>query len=210
MPWLETAGDCEWLPAWLVSLLRRVLGLRASPRLLVAVCSAQLVVLVVGMFQQMNRTECQIAVPAGGPVVVECDTCIHRTLTLRGFTVNLAGAVIICSGIAAVLFRNQRLLAIYSTCMLFFSGVIGLVAVITSLEGPMLEVAVSSISSLDEECIEIGEKMLENAHDHASLAALGCLIDALGAVLAIRSKELFSYEEIASNHAEVTRAQSEL
>jgi hypothetical protein len=143
-------------------------------------------------------------------VVVECDTCIHRTLTLRGFTVNLAGAVIICSGIAAVLFRNQRLLAIYSTCMLFFSGVIGLVAVITSLEGPMLEVAVSSISSLDEECIEIGEKMLENAHDHASLAALGCLIDALGAVLAIRSKELFSYEEIASNHAEVTRAQSEL
>lgn len=73
-----------------------------------------------------------------------------------------------------------------------------------------LQVAVSGISALDEECIEIGEKMLESARQHASLASLGCLVDALGAVLAIRSKELFSYEEIASNHAEVTRAQSVL
>ena len=141
MPWLETVGECEWLPPWVLIAVRRVIGLRASPRLLVGVCTAQLVVLVIGMVQQLNRTECQIAVPAGGPVVVECDTCIHRTLTLRGFAVNVAGAGIICSGIAAVAFRNQRLLAVYSTCMLFFAGVIGLVAVITALEGPMLEVS---------------------------------------------------------------------
>lgn len=73
--------------------------------------------------------------------MIECDTCIHRTLTLRGLAVNGAGGGIICSGIAAVVWRNQRLLAIYSTCMLFFAGVIGLVAVITALEGPMLEVS---------------------------------------------------------------------
>ena len=40
-----------------------------------------------------------------------------------------------------------------------------------------------------------------------SLASLSCVVDTAGAVLAIRSKELFSYEEIASQHAEATAAQ---
>ena len=207
MPWIESA-QCEWVPDWLRVGFLRVFGLRASPKLLVGVCSIQLFVLLMGMLQQINRIECRIAVPAGGPVVVECDTCVHRSLTPRAMIIHLGGIGIIGSGICAVVYRDQRLLSIYGSAMLFFSLVVGLVAMITALEGPVLEVAVSGISQLDDECIELGERMLRNARDHATLASLGCLVDTMGAVLAIRSKELFSYEEIASQHAEVNAAQA--
>ena len=39
--------------------------------------------------------------------------------------------------------------------------------------------------------------------ERAALAALGCLVDSAGALLAIRSKELFSYEEISAQHQAV-------
>ena len=55
--------------------------------------------------------------------------------------------------------------------------------------------------------MQLAEEMLASARDHTTLASLGCLVDTAGAGLAIRSKELFSYEEIASQHAEVQRAQ---
>jgi len=129
-------------------------------------------------------------------------------MTLRSFFIHLGGVAIIGCGICAVIYREQRLLSIYGSAMLFFSLVVGLIAMVTALEGPVLEVAVSGISQLDDECIELGERMLANARGHATLAALGCLVDTMGAVLAIRSKELFSYEEIASQHAEVNAAQA--
>lgn len=74
------------------------------------------------------------------------------------------------------------------TTMLFFSLIVGLTALLTSLEAPVLEVAVASVSTIDEGCVELAEEMLANARDHATLASLACTIDALGAVLAIRSK----------------------
>ena len=92
--------------------------------------------------------------------------------------------------------------------MLFFSLIIGMTAMLTALEAPVLEVAVSGVSELDEGCLELAEEMLSSARDHTSLASLGCVVDTAGAVLAIRSKELFSYEEIASQHAEVNAAQT--
>jgi hypothetical protein len=64
-----------------------------------------------------------------------------------------------------------------------------------------------SVSSLDDTCVELAEQMLANARDHATLASLGCFVDTCGAIFAVRSKELFNYEEIASQHAEVSRAQ---
>ena len=208
MPWLETVGECSWIPPWVFEGIYRLTGLRASPRLLVLICSIQLTVLLLGMFQQIDRYDCHVIVPAGGTVVVECDTCTHRTLTLKAALLHLSGASIILCGLGAVFWRNQQLLAIYGMSMLFFSFMVGLVAILTALEGPVLEVAVSSISELDAECIEWGERMLASARDHAFLASLGCLVDTLGAVLAIRSKELFAYEDIAAQHAEVSNAQS--
>ena len=52
--------------------------------------------------------------------------------------------------------------------------------------------------------------MVRSARNHANLNAIACLVDTTGAILAIRSKELFGYEEIASAHAEVARASSGL
>ena len=205
MPWIESS--ISYLPPECVTLLARLASLRASPKLLVGVCCTQLVVLLVGVLQQLNRVECAIAVPSGGPVVVECESCRRKSITSRGFILHLGGAGVIACGLLAVKWRDSRLLYIYGSAMLFFSLVIGLTAMLTALEAPVLEVAVSGVSVLDEGCMQLAEEMLASARDHTTLASLGCLVDTAGAVLAIRSKELFSYEEIASQHAEVQRAQ---
>ena len=205
MPWIENVESI--LPEWAIKFLGRLGSLRASPKLLVGVCCTQFVVLLWGLLQQMNRVECAIAVPTGGPVVVECDTCRHRSVSMRAAMLHLCGGGVIACGILAVRWRDSRLLYIYGTSMLFFSLVVGLTAMLTALEAPVLEVAVSGVSELDEGCGELAEEMLASARDHTTLASLGCIVDTAGAVLAIRSKELFNYEEIASQHAEVSAAQ---
>lgn len=211
MPWLESDALARAvstiLPERLVAFVGKFSSLRASPKLLVMVCACQFAVLIIGLLQQMWRVECSIAVPTGGPVVVECDTCRRKSVTMRGGILQLGGACVIACGILAVHWRDARLLYIYGTSMLFFSLVIGLTAMLTALEAPVLEVAVSGVSELDEGCMELAEEMLTSARDHTTLASLGCVVDTAGALLAIRSKELFSYEEIASQHAEVTNAQ---
>jgi len=184
------------------------MSLRATPKFLVGVCSVQLLILAASVLHQASHTECSIAVPQVGPVVVECETCQRKGLTIRSFVLATIGTAVIVCGILAVYLREGRLLYIYGTTMLFFSLIVGLTALLTSLEAPVLEVAVASVSTIDEGCVELAEEMLANARDHATLASLACTIDALGAVLAIRSKELFSYEEIASQHAEVRQAQT--
>ena len=90
--------------------------------------------------------------------------------------------------------------------MLLFSLIIGMVAMLTALEAPMLEVAVGGISDLDDGCVERATAMLQSARDHATLDSVACLVDTVGAILAIRSRELFNYEEIASAHAEISAA----
>ena len=69
-----------------------------------------------------------------------------------------------------------------------------------------LQVAVEGLR--DETCLEMASNMMFGARDHAALASVGCLVDTLGAVLAIRSKELFTYEEISAQHAAVASAQT--
>lgn len=204
MPWLESTDVFEkYVPPPILKAWRYLWGLRASPKLLVAVCILQLLVLMVGMLQQLNRTECAIAVPVNAPVTVECDTCRHVSISMRGVLINVGGAAVIGCGILAVAWRDQRLLYVYGSTMLFFALIIGLTAMLTALEAPVLEVAVSGVSTLDDDCIDLAESMLTSARHHAQLASLGCLVDTAGAILAIRSRELFSYEEIASQHAEV-------
>lgn len=206
MPWLESASTI--LPPWLVNVIAKAGSLRASPKLLVGVCGAQFVVLSIGLLQQFNRIECSVAVKGGEPVVVACDTCRRNGITGRSLLLHAGGAAVIGCGLLAVQRRDSRLLYVYGTVMLFFSMVIGMTAMLTALEAPMLEIAVAGVSELDESCVQLAEEMLSSARDHTSLASLGCIVDMAGAVFAIRSKELFSYEEIASQHAEVSNAQA--
>lgn len=208
MPWLELESSeyFKAVPPCCLSLFSRVISLRSSPKLLVAVCGLQMLVLLVGLLQQLGRVECSIAVPSGGPVEVECDTCHERGLSLRTFLLHVGGAVVIGTGLLAVHWRNQQLLYVYGTVMLFFSVVVGLTAMLTALETPVLEVAVENISPLDEACYAQAEIMLQTVRDHTTLTSLACLVDTFGALFAIRSRELFGYEEIATAHAEIARA----
>lgn len=204
MPWFDAPSWPIVEQAWRAA--RPLLSLRASPRLLVGVCCLQLLVLLWGLLQQLSRTECAISVPPGGPVVIECETCRTVGLSMRSLFMNAIGSGLIGSGLLAVKWRDQRLLHLYGSTMLFFALVIGLTAVLTALEAPVLEVAVDSVS--DPACLAMATTMMDGARDHTTLASLGCLVDTAGAIFAIRSKELFNYEEIASQHAEVARAQT--
>lgn len=191
-----------------VHALRWLLGIRASPRLLTGVCVVQFVVLLAGVLQQLSRAECAIALPTGGPVVIDCDSCRRVGLTSRAFLLNLIGAGVIGVGLLAVHRRDGALLYYYGSAMIFFSFVIGLTAVLTALETPVLEVAVEGVTQDDGACLEMASAMMYGARDHATLAALGCAVDTAGAVLAIRSRELFNYEEISAQHAAVATAQT--
>ena len=195
------------IPAQCLIAASRLASLRASPKLLVGVCCLQLAVLIFGMLQQIGSVECAIAVPTSGPVEIDCDSCHRRTVTLRSAVLHAGGAAVIACGLFAVKLREPKMLYIYGTAMLFFALVIGLTAMLTSLEAPVLEMAVSGVSRFDQDCSALADEMLTSARDHTTLASLGCIVDTLGAVLAIRSRELFTYEDIASQHAEVTAAQ---
>jgi hypothetical protein len=209
MAWMESGHLPPWLEAIIDhfnSLQRTYCGLRASPRLLVSLCFIQFAVLIIGLLQQMRRVECAVAVPISGSVIIECDTCHDVYVSARSIFLHMLGGGVIGCGLLAVHWRHQYLLYIYGSCMLFFSLVIGLTAMLTALEEPMLELAASNVDGVDEICLQQAVDMLNGARDHATLAALGCLVDTAGAIFAIRSKELFNYEEIASKHAEIVRS----
>ena len=205
MVWLSVkaspagTGVCQPL----IALARELVGLRASPRLLVVICILQEVVLVVGTWMQVGRTECTVQLPAVGPMVIDCDTCHKLGMTWRNWSMLLIGSGVIATGLIAVLKHDQRLLFIYGTCMLLFAFMVGLTAVLTALETPVLEIAVEGVTE-DSACLETAAAMMFGARGHAAVASLGCMCDAAGAVLAIRSKELFAYEDISAQHSEAS------
>lgn len=159
----------------------------------------QAFVLLLSAMQQVGRAECAVSLPSNGPVQVLCDTCARLGLTMRSFIMYGGSATVIGIGVLAVLRRDKSLLLVYGSCMLFFAFVVGLTAALTALEAPVLEVAIEGVS--EDECLEMANAMMQGARDHAALAGLACVVNAAGALLAIRSKELFAYEEILGHHA---------
>ena len=187
-----------------LGLSRQILGLRASPRLLVIICCVQAVVLLAGTLMQIGRADCAATLPDSGPMVIDCDSCRRLGLTFRGGAMFLFGLGVISTGLIAVWKRDQRLIFVYGSTMVFFAFVVGLTAVLTALESPVLEVAVEGVAE-DAECLEMAYSMMFGVRGHAALAVIGCMVDTAGAVLAIRSKELFTYEEISAQHAAASR-----
>ena len=185
--------------------LRPLAGLRASPRLLLGVCGLQAFILVAGAFMQLGRAECTITLPSSGPIMVDCDSCRQRGLGWRQFLLFLLGGGVIGCGVLAVQRRDQQLVFIYGSAMIVFAFAVGLTAVLTALETPVLEVAVDGVT--EPECLQMAYSMMFGAKDHATFAGLGCIVDSAGALLAIRSKELFQYEEISAQHAQVRGSQ---
>jgi hypothetical protein len=221
MAWLEDTGSA--IPNWVMACVRRMTGLRASPRLLVGICCFQMLVLFISLIQQTNRTRCSVDVPETGKILIECDTCHTVSLSMQTFVVHVGGGVIVVAGVLAVYWRDQRLLHICAfehtattstplashrclalatagltshcracmadgSAMLLFSLMIGLTAMLTALEAPVLEVAVHEVDEMNTPCFENAMHMLNSARDHATLASFSCLIDTVGAILAIRSK----------------------
>lgn len=211
MPWLDLANPISCLPDELQAQLRRVVALRMSPKFLVGVCYAQLLLIVLGLLQQLNTTFCVIDVPPAGTegISVDCPTCHARRLTITALFIQLCGLGVIGCGFLAVQWRDQRLLYVYGSLMLFFAMVVGLTAVLVNLQLPIVEAAVAAVDpAADMTCFTLAHEMMESVSHQATLSTVGCLVDFAGAIFAIRSRELFSYEEIASQHAEVSNAQA--
>ena len=226
LPRPSAGGSCKPV----ITLTRELLGLRASPRLLVIICAVQALVLLGGTWMQIGRVDCAVELPTSGRMVVNCDSCRRLGLTWRGTFMLILGLGVISVGLSAVWRHDQRLLFVYGSCMVFFGPrvelnlppsrppvprtpapspmaaafSVGLNSVLTALETPLLEVAVEGVAD-DLECLEMAYSMMFDARGHAAFAALGCLVDALGALLAIRAKELFTYEDISAQHSAASR-----
>ena len=72
----------------------------------------------------------------------------------------VGGGVIAC-GVLAVIRRDQNLVFIYGSAMIVFAFAVGLTAILTSLETPVLEVAVDGVT--DPECMQMAYSMMFGA-----------------------------------------------
>ena len=188
---------------------RQLIGLRASPNLLALICVLQLLALVAEAVQEAQRPECALLLSrVGGQAILDCGSCVRFGMDLRDWLRVLVGVACIGSGVYAVHQRDQRMLFIYGSSMTFFASVVGLTALLTSFEVPVIEAALDSARTLQPECSEVAAEMLADTRDVVNLCTMGAVLYGLGAVLAFRSKELFTYQEVASSHAEVTGAQT--
>eukprot|EP00301_Raphidiophrys_heterophryoidea_P027814 c9835_g1_i1.p1 GENE.c9835_g1_i1~~c9835_g1_i1.p1 ORF type:complete len:204 (+),score=44.98 c9835_g1_i1:40-612(+) len=184
--------------------------LEGAPRNLFIICLCQLGMLMIGVLIGIHRPECMIRVVENtGEMIVDCEHCkASAGLDWRDFVLLFAGIAVIGVGIYAALHRDRDHCQTYGMVMLLYSFVIGLSAILTSLEIPIIDAAVSEIK--DSNCYEEASQMMFSAREHAVTYALNCVLDFAGAVFAIRSKELFDYERITSSHEEYEKTTSHL
>merc|ERR1740130_518430 len=177
-----------------------------APKKLLVICVIQIAFLLLGVFIGHGAAECDVSLPSGSSIVVECGRCrLLGRLRWRDIMLLVGGLAAIFVGMYAAAFRNQHMCKIYGGVMMVYAFIIGLTAILTGLETPVLEAAASAVPLSEKDCITIAFMMVDNARDHAIVYGLNCVLDCAGAAYAIWSKQLFDYEEVASAHAKAQR-----
>mmetsp|Transcript_1364 Transcript_1364/g.3170 ORF Transcript_1364/g.3170 Transcript_1364/m.3170 type:complete len:206 (+) Transcript_1364:117-734(+) len=192
-PWARP----DW-PGWRAQLA-------GPPGKLFLICLAQIVVLVTGMFVGIGAGECDISIKGGADVEVKCEDCREDVyLTWEHYLLLIVGVGVIFTGIFAALGRSKRLCRIYGLIMMVYAFVIGLTSVLVGLMAVVLDGALSEITD-DRYCARIVGGMVHTARVNSILYAINCVLDIAGAIYAIKSKELFAYQEIAAHHQNFQR-----
>jgi len=173
--------------------------LRGPPLKLLLICAAQLILLFVGLIVGIGRAECEVSIHGGADVQINCNNCIkHPYVSWQQVVLLLIGMFVIFVGVAAAIFRSKRMCKIYGIIMMIYAFVIGLTALLTGLDTIVLSSAVKHVDGAI--CKEYVESMINTTRVNSILYALNCIACCCGAIYAIKSKELFEFQEIASQH----------
>jgi len=182
--------------------------LRGPPMKLLIICALQTTVLLIGLFIGIGKAECNTS-HNGVDVSIDCETCTrHPYVPWQQIVLLLVGIVVILIGICAAVFRSKRLCKIYGLIMMIFAFIIGLTSLLTGLEAVVLTSALKDI--LDANCADAVNSMIQTNRINSILDAINCILDCAGALYAIKSKELFEFQEIAEHHAAFQKSYSRL
>lgn len=156
--------------------------LKGAPRTLALICIVQACVLFFGTFIGHGGAECQLDVTDTGVVLVDCAAC--RALggfRWRDLILLLGGLGIIGVGFYAALLRNQSACQLYGMVMLFYGFVIGLTAILTGLQCPVISAAASEVVD-NEACEKIAFMMADNVRYHSIFYGTYTLVHARRAI----------------------------
>jgi len=175
--------------------------LSGPPLKLLVICTLQCVLLVIGVLVGIGRASCPITVRSGDDVQVNCGECIrHKYITWQQAALLAVGLAIILVGVIAAFLRRKSMCRVYGLIMLIYAFILGLTSLLTGLDTIVLEDAAKQINEADQDCANDVHSMISTSKINAVLFAVNCLLDIAGAVYAIKARELFEFQEIASHH----------
>eukprot|EP01119_Soliformovum_irregulare_P022768 TRINITY_DN7846_c0_g1_i1.p1 TRINITY_DN7846_c0_g1~~TRINITY_DN7846_c0_g1_i1.p1 ORF type:complete len:142 (-),score=16.37 TRINITY_DN7846_c0_g1_i1:110-535(-) len=128
----------------------------------------------------------------------------HPYVSWQQLVLLFVGLIVISLGVVAALWRSRKMCKIYGIIMMIYAFVIGLTSLLTGLDTIVLSSALEHIQ--DSVCKTFVSSMIGTSRMNAILYALNCILDCLGAIYAIKSKELFDFQEIANHHNEFQKS----
>jgi len=183
--------------------------LSGSPLKLLVICILQSLLLVFGILVGIGRADCPISISAGNTITVDCENCKeHPFVTWQQVVLLIAGLLVVLIGVGAALFRSKRFCKYYGLIMVAYSFVIGLTALLTGLDSIVLHDAIERME--DSHCKSEVQLMITTTRINAVLFALNAILDVAGAIYAIKSKELFEFQEIAEHHTSFHKSYAQL
>jgi len=185
--------------------------LSGAPLKLLIICILQIVLQVFGLLVGIGKADCPITVHSGSDITIDCENCRrHPYVTWQQILLLVIGVAVVFVGALAALLRSKKLCRVYGLIMMVYSFVIGLTSLLTGLDSIVLSDAVDQIQETDPECADEVRLMISTTRINAILFALNCLLDIAGAVYAIKSKELFEFQEIVEHHQEFQKSYAQL
>lgn len=94
----------------------------------------------------------------------------------------------------------------YGLAMMVFAFIVGLTGILTGLEVPVLQAAAQAVGPGLVDCEKIAYMMVDNARNHSMLYGANCILDCLGALYAIWTKEKIDMDDVVASH---TKTQSQ-
>jgi len=177
--------------------------LGGPPLKLLVICCLQCGLSVISILAGIGKASCPIDVRSGDDVQVNCGQCYrHSFVTWQQATLFVVGLGIILIGAGAAILRKKTMCRVYGFFMLLYAFMLGLTSLLTGLDTIVLEDAAKEIDEADWECAGDVRSMISTAKVNSILFAVNCLLDIAGAVYAIKSRELFEFQEIATHHTE--------
>jgi len=184
--------------------------LTGSPLKLLIICILQTTLLIFGVLVGIGRADCPITVHSGSDITVDCASCTrHAYVTWQQILLLFVGMGVVLIGVCAAIMRSKKLCRIYGLIMMVYSFVIGLTSLLTGLDSIVLTDAIKTLNG-DNNCTEDVQMMITTTRINAILFAINAILDIAGAIFAIKSKELFEFQEIAQHHHNYQRQYNSL